>query len=166
MSDADGPTIDALLADSEWVRDLARSLVGGARADDVVQDVWLSALERGPRSAAAARGWLGTVLRNSVWSMHRADARRTAREAEAARRDEPASTLEVVERFSTQQAVAAAVLELPAAVRDAILLRYYEDVPVGARHGGGRGTLRPPPSARRARSRARGGGARDRARRA
>lgn len=130
MSDAEGPSIDALLADSEWIRGLARSLVGEARADDVVQDLWLSALERGPRSAASARGWLGTVLRNSVRRLHRADASRAGREAQAARRDEPTSTLEVVERFSTQQAVAAAVLELPVVVRDAILLRFYEDLPL------------------------------------
>lgn len=132
MSDAEGPSIDALLADSDWVRALARSLVGRSRADDVVQDAWLSALEHGPRSASRVRGWFGTVLRNSVRRMHRSDARRAAREADAARREEASSTLDVVVRFSTQQAVAAAVLELPTMYRDAILLRFYEDLSLQA----------------------------------
>jgi DNA-directed RNA polymerase specialized sigma24 family protein len=108
------PTVEALLADADWVQAIARRLVGDASlAQDVVQETWLAALNRGPRASGNLRGWLGAVARNATRKMRRTELRRGARELRAAREEAQASTYEVVERFSTQHVVASALLELP-----------------------------------------------------
>ena len=57
--------LEELLAHGPWVRALARSLVRDpSRADDLVQQAWLKALERPPAPCGSARGWFATVLRN------------------------------------------------------------------------------------------------------
>lgn len=144
MSEARTPALDALLADADWIRGLAVGLLGEARADDALQDAWLAAVRSGPGTRENPRGWLATVLRNAALRIRRGEARRLRREElVAAREASGASTLEVVERFSTQQAVAAAVLELDAPYRAALLLRFYEDLTleeVGAREGVSRAT--------------------------
>ena len=56
-----------LLQHSEWVRQLARSLVHDAnQADDVQQRTWLAALERPPADTRNIRGWLRQVLHNAA----------------------------------------------------------------------------------------------------
>ena len=66
MSQPDSPvTFDDLLAHRGWVRALARRLVGDAsRADDVEQEVWLTALRRPPTHARSLRAWIGRVVRS------------------------------------------------------------------------------------------------------
>ncbi|MCZ6598528.1 MAG: RNA polymerase sigma factor, partial [Planctomycetota bacterium] len=122
--------IEVLLADSAWVHGLARNLLDQpGRAEDMVQETWLAALEHGPRTDTNLRGWLATVARNAVRKTLRGEARRRGREAQVARADTAPTTLEVVERFSTHHAVATAVLALEEPFRETILLRYYEDLP-------------------------------------
>ena len=61
------PTLESLLEHADWVRALARNLVRDLdRADDVVQDTWMSALESPPRDARNPRGWLGAMIRHWV----------------------------------------------------------------------------------------------------
>ena len=55
----------ALLAHADWLRDLARKLVGGAAADDAVQDTYVAALRSPPDPALPAKPWLARVLRNA-----------------------------------------------------------------------------------------------------
>ena len=58
-----------LLEHADFLRALARGLLGdAARADDVVQDAYLAALERPPvtlDARGALRSWLGKVVRKS-----------------------------------------------------------------------------------------------------
>ncbi|MHC4473108.1 MAG: sigma factor, partial [Planctomycetota bacterium] len=51
-------TAETLLAEKDFVRGLARSLVRDeARADDISQQAWLAAMERPPHSERAVRAW-------------------------------------------------------------------------------------------------------------
>ena len=73
---------EALLADSDWLRALARRLVGDVqRSEDAVQDTLLTALGRADTSPPS-RGWLAAVLRNVVRQRGRSDVRRADREAD------------------------------------------------------------------------------------
>ncbi|MEM9803207.1 MAG: sigma-70 family RNA polymerase sigma factor [Planctomycetota bacterium] len=76
----------------------------------------------------SVRGWLAEVTRNAVRKRWRGEGRRRAREEDAARDEALPSTLDVVERFSTQQAVGRAVLSLSEPYRRTVLLRYWEDL--------------------------------------
>ncbi|MEM9380699.1 MAG: sigma-70 family RNA polymerase sigma factor [Planctomycetota bacterium] len=129
MAPSHEPTIDALLAEADWVRALARALVDrDDLADDAAQEVWLAALQAPAPPRESGRGWLGQVARNVVRKTFRAESRRNAREEAVAREEEQPSTLDVVERFSTQQAVGTAVLALEEPYRETVLLRFYEEL--------------------------------------
>ena len=63
-----------LLEHGPRLRALARQLVGEERADDLVQDAWLRAVERG--GDGTRWSWLGRVLRNLAFDRRRTDAAR------------------------------------------------------------------------------------------
>lgn len=53
-----------LLQETEWVRSLARRLVGdAARADDIAQDAFVAALRAGPAGDHGLRPWLTVVVK-------------------------------------------------------------------------------------------------------
>src|SRR3569623_857801 len=83
--------LTALLAHADWLRDLARKLVGGTAADDAVQDTYVAALHAPPDPDLPAKPWLARVLRNASRMAHRSSTRRARREDAvtqlAARRD-------------------------------------------------------------------------------
>src|SRR5688572_11481825 len=96
----DAPTIDArgLLEHAGWIRALARKLVlDEQRADDLVQQAWLAALEKPPATGAPIRAWLARVVRNVAWKERRSATRREEREriaaAADARAEDPASVV-------------------------------------------------------------------------
>ncbi len=110
-----------------WVRALALSLVADANAaDDLVQETWLAALERGPANETGLRGWLATVMRNLARQRWRTARRRDARERSVARDETVADPSQVFERFESYELVAAAVRELDETHRRVILLRYFD----------------------------------------
>jgi RNA polymerase sigma factor (sigma-70 family) len=121
---------ESLLAHADFVRSLARRLVvDGNRADDVVQNTWLAALERPPRTAASLRAWLAVVTRNFAFLTRREDRRRAAREQAVAWPEGTRSTAEVIEWESVRRQVVEAVLSLDEPCRSAIVLRYYRSLP-------------------------------------
>jgi RNA polymerase sigma-70 factor (ECF subfamily) len=125
------PTPESLLEHLEWVRRLARGLVADPNAaDDLVQEAWLSAARRPPQGGNL-RSWLATVVRNAARERGRKDARRTRHEARAARVDEVASSTELADRVSMQQAVVQRVLELDEPYRETVLLRYFQELTPG-----------------------------------
>jgi RNA polymerase sigma-70 factor (ECF subfamily) len=130
MEEAATPTLDELLAHASWARALARELVlDEARADDVVQQAWLAAVERPPAPGPGLRAWLARLIRNVAKNQRRADARRAQREEVAAapeRSNEPPLP-EVVSEFGAQQLVAQALLELEEPYRETLLRRWYRD---------------------------------------
>jgi len=80
--------VETLLEHANWLRRLARSLVGDAqRAEDLSQETWLRALENPPDGDRPLRGWLATVMRN-VLRQERRGASRPGGRHPAARRQE------------------------------------------------------------------------------
>lgn len=102
------------------LRQLARGLVRSdpELAEDLVQDAWLTALERGGRVG----NWRG-LLRSLLHRRRRGEARRRRREASAARPDR------VVEETGLLVEISERVLELDEPYRTALLLRYLEGLP-------------------------------------
>lgn len=133
------PSPEALLAESDWVRRLARRLVHDRTlADDLAQETWARALEGGPRGGWPLRSWLGGVLRNLARAERRERARREARERAAARPEALPSAAEALERIETQRDVVEAVLALEEPYRSTIVLRFHENLPprrIAARTG-------------------------------
>lgn len=120
---------EELLEHQAFVRRLAGELVrDAARADDLVQDAWVQALERPPRVAGAARTWFRTVLRHLAMRSAREADRRAARELTAARSEAQPSTHEIGERLAQQQQLVRAVEALREPYRSAIFRRYFEDL--------------------------------------
>ena len=120
-------SVEDLIAHRAWVRTLARSLVRDENeADDLEQDAWVRALESPPQSAGSLRGWFAAVLRTRNLDVHRSRTRRAGREATAARREDPVSPEELAARTESHRDVVDAVLRLPEAYRDVVLLCYFE----------------------------------------
>jgi RNA polymerase sigma-70 factor (ECF subfamily) len=122
--------IESLLAEREWVRELARSLVSDANeADDVEQQTWLAAATRPPGDLSSPRAWLGTVLRNFVRLSARRDGRRRMRELASARSEAVASSADMVARAEAHRRVVEAVMTLAEPYRSTVLARYFDDLP-------------------------------------
>lgn len=91
-------------------------------ADDLVQDVFLSAMRqlRGLRTVAAFRGWLSTIARNRAMDYFRQSRPRVPLEdhmkAEAPRQEGGLDALEVLE----------VIRQLPEAYRETMILRLVE----------------------------------------
>ncbi|MFO1008480.1 MAG: RNA polymerase sigma factor [Planctomycetota bacterium] len=137
---------EGLLADSTWLRTLARGLVRDAStADDVAQEAWLAALRSERAADVEHRTWLTGVLRNVAFKHHRAATRRTTREQLSARTEPLPETAELVARADMQRVLTEAVLALDEPFRTTILLRYLEDLTsaeIARRHGVPEGTVR------------------------
>ncbi len=122
------PSLESLLAHEDWVRGLALAIAGDVHAaDDLAQDAWLAAAA-GPHSAIASpRAWLARVMRNVA--SHRRREREMARRRERTTEPTSPSVADVVAREETRRTVVAAVLDLEPHYREAVLLRFYEDLP-------------------------------------
>lgn len=130
-SNPDRPTVETLLAHSDFVRGLARTLVSDpATADDAVQQAWLAAVEHPPADARSPRGWLATVTRNAVRKSKRGAGRRDVREQAVARPEGSVpSAAAIAEREEARRKLVDAVLGLDEPYRSAIVLRYLEECP-------------------------------------
>ena len=124
---------DSLLVHDAFVRRLARRLIRDeARAEDLVQDTWVAALEGVPRrgaSAGSGRAWLATVARRLWTKRRRGDLRRARRESAAARPEASELLDEVLAREETRRRLLVAVAELDELYRTALLLRWFEELP-------------------------------------
>jgi RNA polymerase sigma-70 factor (ECF subfamily) len=121
------------LRSEEWsghhlaLQRLASTLLrGGDRADDLVQSVWLAALERPPR--VLSRSWLERVLRSRAQDAQRA----RGRDEDAVTRLEPRGpspdAAQIVERLDSHRELVAAVRALDEPYRAVVWLRYFEDL--------------------------------------
>ncbi len=130
---------DELLRHQAFLRRLSESLVVDPnRADDLVQQTWVAALENPPRSDASPRGWLARVARNFAIKTATGEARRRRREERAARPEGSPSDEDMDERLELQGRVVAAVHGLREPYKAAIFLRYYEGLKpaqIAARQG-------------------------------
>lgn len=136
--------LEDLLAQSSWLRRLARSLVAGEdAAEDLVQETWLAAL-RHPPADGPARPWLARVARRLAANFRRGEARRRTHEtaASAIESADPRSAAEVLDM---QRVLVEAVLRLSEPLRTTVTLRYVQglDSPaIGRRQGVPAGTVR------------------------
>ncbi|MCP3917730.1 MAG: sigma-70 family RNA polymerase sigma factor [bacterium] len=123
-------TLDALLEQRDFLRALARRLVRDeSRADDVVQDAWVAAMERPPGALGSPRAWIARVTRNLALNACRSEDRRGAREREVARPATAPSAADIAATLSVQRELANAIEALPEGMRAAIYLRFFEDLP-------------------------------------
>lgn len=128
MSDPSIPP-ESLLRHASFLRALAQGMLGDAHgAEDVVQDTWVAAFERPPKSPLNLRGWLGTVARHFALRSRRSEERRERRDRASARPEAIVPAGEVAESETVLRAVTDAVLALDEPYRTAILLRYFEDL--------------------------------------
>src|SRR5262245_31903880 len=120
---------DAFLDDAGFVRSLARALLRDRhRAEDLAQQVMVTALEQAPPETSSIRGWLARVTRNLAFSFGREGLRRARREQAAARAEQVPSTLDHVERLETHRRVVDAVLALREPYQSVIVLRFFDDL--------------------------------------
>src|SRR5690349_21142237 len=129
MANAPGVPIERLLAQREWIRALARTLVRDeAGADDLEQQAWVEALDRPPSHGTGLRAWFATVLRRRARDARRSAERRDRREEAAARPEGGRSTADLVAEAEAQRRVVDALLALEEPYREVLLLRFYEDL--------------------------------------
>jgi RNA polymerase sigma factor (sigma-70 family) len=130
---------------AEWLRGLARALVGdAATADDLAQDAWLV---RGTRQLPSdeVRPFLTGVVRRLASQWRRSVARRGARERDSARPERTPSADHLLEQLDTQEFLLHSLRGLTEACRDALLLRYFEGLEIdeiARRSGTTPGTVR------------------------
>ena len=119
-------SLETILAESAWVRSLARSLTRTeADAEDLMQDAWTAAIRRPPDADRPVRPWLATVLRNLARSKQRSAARLRARESEVSRQEAKVpSADELVSIAEQQEQLSALVRQLDPTLWEALLLRY------------------------------------------
>jgi len=125
------PRDDELVQHARALRGLARALVGGEHADDVLQDASMQVLRRQPGSGVPLFGWLLGVLRHRAAKHHRSERRRAAREQRAGERTETVSSPTPLDAAVHRETVArldAALLALPQPYQDTLLWRYYQDL--------------------------------------
>jgi RNA polymerase sigma factor (sigma-70 family) len=118
---------ESLLEHARGVRELAVALCrDGNDADDVVQETWRLALERGAPPHASVGAWLAGIVRRLAHSVSRSEARRRDRERLVARDERLASPDELAARAALHRELVEAVLALDEPSRSALLLRYFE----------------------------------------
>ncbi|MHC4939529.1 MAG: sigma-70 family RNA polymerase sigma factor [Planctomycetota bacterium] len=121
--------IEELLSHRPYVRALARSLVkDDARADDLVQQTWLTAMEKPPRHSRSLRAWLGAVVRNLARTQNRSEWRRARYEKNQVPGTALPTPEATLERAAWHKRLVEAVMELDEPYRTTVLLRYFEEL--------------------------------------
>ncbi|MBX3160167.1 MAG: sigma-70 family RNA polymerase sigma factor, partial [Deltaproteobacteria bacterium] len=119
--------LERLLVHADWLRALARRLVGSGAADDVVQETLIAAMHAPPDAERPPRPWLGRVLRNVARMRFRSESRRARREDVAqlapAAGDAPD---DAVLRLQTHRALCDVVLALDEPYRHTLVMHYYD----------------------------------------
>lgn len=118
---------DDLLAQTEWIRQLARVLITDEHlAEDAVQETLLAAISRPPRRAQNLRGWLAAVVRNVARRQHRTHERQRRLRRHAPVPVPVDDAGQAIERVTTYNRVVQAILALDEPYRSAIILRYFD----------------------------------------
>ncbi|NOT30928.1 MAG: sigma-70 family RNA polymerase sigma factor, partial [Planctomycetes bacterium] len=119
---------EELLAQRGFLRRLARGLLGDdGLAEDVVQEVELRALERGPGPGGSLRAWLVTATRRLALNVLRARERRAVHERAASKPEAIPGQAAVLAGLDLQRRVLEAVRALDEPYREALWQRYYEE---------------------------------------
>ena len=133
MSHDANPDLDVLVAHEAWVRRLARRMVSDAdRADDLVQDTWLSAIRSKWRRQGSPRSFLAGVMRRRALHESRARGRRSQHEALAEPRGVERSAAEALEHAEMGRELTRFLVELEEPFRSVVLLKIQTDLPASA----------------------------------
>jgi RNA polymerase sigma factor (sigma-70 family) len=128
MSSRPPPDLEQLLAHAGWVRALACQLVADPeRAEDVVQDTWVAALQGGPREERSVRAWLKRVVANFAFQHRRSERARTRREQRAASPESLPSVAEMTARAELERRLVGEVLALDEPYRATVLYCFFEN---------------------------------------
>ena len=146
----ESPSVEELLGHSQWMAALARRLApDAAAADDLVQDVWVRAVQSPPRDRGALRAWLARVLSRMALDARRGEARRRRREERFADSASPPQSVpggdELAEHLDTQRILAEELMHIQEPYRATILLVYYQGLApsdIARAHGVPAGTVR------------------------
>ena len=120
--------LQRLLAEESFVRALASSLLAD-EADDVVQEVYLRALEQRPEPVRAPRSWLARLVHNLATDQRRRRQRRFRREQAVATSAMVPSSAELLMAEERRRELVVAVDALPESLRTVVLLRWFEGLP-------------------------------------
>lgn len=124
--------LDRLLDNGNWVRNLARRLLHDeSLVDDVVQEVWITALERPPSRPRALQAWLKTVVRSLALRANRSRRRRQHHESQVPAPPEVSPAETSLAGLEIRQKLIEAILELPENCRSIIYLHYFEELRLG-----------------------------------
>lgn len=130
MDSTPEPSVEAALQQQAgFLRGLARSLVAADQdADDVLQDAWLTTLERKPRNVQNPTSWTSGLVRNLAHKLRRGERRRRAREriASGAGRSATPGPDAQLDHAETLQQVTTAVVALGEPYRSTVLARFFE----------------------------------------
>lgn len=123
---------EALFAHGARMRSLALALSAesGDRssADDILQEAWVSAMQRPPTHMGQPGAWFARVLANRASDRRRAESARRARETAVARPEAAhPSAEELVARVEVQRKLVEHVLDLPEDYRVVIVERWFEE---------------------------------------
>ena len=125
---------EELLAHRRFLRLLAGGLVRDEhRAEDLVQDTWVKALESPPQEAArgggaSLRGWLARVLRNRAINEGQREAQRGEREQFGRSHAREPEWEQVEAELETQRQVVESLQALREPYRSTLYLRYYREL--------------------------------------
>jgi RNA polymerase sigma-70 factor (ECF subfamily) len=121
------PTVEALLAEREWIERIARRISrDAATADDVAQEAWRRGLASPPVRLTSPRGWIRALVTSAARDLHRGESRRAARERAASRDERMPAADVLVARAEAHRLVLDEVLALDPPSRDVVLQRYFE----------------------------------------
>ena len=119
-----------LLAHAGFVRGLARALVSGdADVDDVVQETWVAAFAADASRVQRPRSWLASIVRRRAARHHRTRIRSAQRLRMAIPKGDVPEPPTLAMQHEVIQRVSSALAALPDHERDAVVLRYYENLP-------------------------------------
>lgn len=120
-----------VLEHAAWAQRVAKAMVRDEHlAEDLAQDALEAGLHRKTPPRGGLRAWLYGTLRNLRRQAARREGHQRRRELRAASTEPPATPDELLEKVEAQRAVSEAVIQLPEAMRSALILRYYEQLPV------------------------------------
>jgi RNA polymerase sigma factor (sigma-70 family) len=111
-----------------WLRRLARRLArSNARADDLIQDTYLTALRKAPPEGTL-RPWLQAVMRKLAWGQVRSERRRTRREQAFAQIAPSATALAdaLLDGRIEDERLAAALARVPEPFHSTLVQRFLE----------------------------------------
>jgi len=120
-----------ILEQAAWAQRVARAMVRDEHlAEDIAQDALEASLRRKTASRGGLQAWLYGTVRNLRRQAARKEGNLRKRELTASPAEPQAKPDELLERAEMQRAVIEAVIRLPEVLRSALILRYYEDLPV------------------------------------